>query len=124
MSKSAKQSQRMLVSAMLILAASVALNSPPTFSETTQRATSDNTVRNASHRHGPSGKGFHHTQRHEKSPSMDRRQVSPRRYGPPSKGFRTWSQSSRAGRPLLEDTAVETKSRRRGPPGKFPWSRR
>lgn len=76
---------------ILTLALGVALEAQPVFAaqhaaETTAQAAS---ARGERHRHGPPHKGFYHTQRHEKPPGIDRRQVSPRRYGPLSKGFRT-----------------------------------
>lgn len=103
-----------LTSAVLAMALGVALEgqpviaAPPHAAETSAQAAS---ARGERHRHGPSGKGFYHTQRHEKPTSIDRRHVSPRRYGPPSKGFRIWTQDTRVRRPVLEDAADETRSR-------------
>jgi hypothetical protein len=94
MSKSTKQSQSMLVSAMLILAAAIALNSPTTFSQATQTVASDTTISTKFHRHGPPGKGFYHTERHSKQTAVKSCPAQLKQYGPPSTRLRTRGQST------------------------------
>lgn len=75
------------------------------------------------HRHGPPGKGRYHTQRHDQAPDCASGDKRPKRYGPPSKRFRSWCRAEASVGEIRERTATEAVRKHRGPPGKNPRSR-
>lgn len=115
--------QSILAGAIVVLALGIALQAKPahgasnSVGETAAQAASEG---GKHHRHGPPGKAFYHAQPHEMPASTDDRSVSSRRYGPVSKRLLSFGPGTRAQRALDGDTAGESSSLRRGPPGKFP----
>lgn len=97
MSNSTKQSRGVLLSALLILATAVALNSPLTFAETTktQRASSHTTDRGEFKSYGPPSKGFYYyAKAHGKQTAGKVCAAQMNEVGPPSTRMRNLNQNA------------------------------
>lgn len=79
---------------LLLLGASLVLSTAPVAAADSQSNAQDRADRGERHRHGPPGKGFCHTHPQVASIELKPSSATPRRYGPPNRGFRTWSQPS------------------------------
>ena len=96
MMKLKRTNLRPLKRVLLLLGASLLLSTVPGIAAADSQSTvQDRADRGERHRYGPPGKSFCDTHPQVASTELKPRSATPRRYGPPIKGFRIWSQPSK-----------------------------